>query len=74
MARTVQVFKDAMIDANQMREAQGVAEQRQREQRSADMHKLADQFEGVVGQIIGSVSTALDQAGEFGRRAEQDGG
>ncbi len=41
-----------------MREEQGATEQRQREQRASDMNKLADQFEGVVGQIIGAVSTA----------------
>jgi methyl-accepting chemotaxis protein len=58
MARTVQVFQDAMIETARLREEQGAAEQRQRAQRAAEMNTLADQFEGVVGQIITAVSTA----------------
>jgi len=58
MARTVQVFKTAMIESDRLRTEQlesGVSEQRRRK---ADMIKLADSFEGAVGEIIEAVSSA----------------
>ncbi|MGO8913733.1 MAG: methyl-accepting chemotaxis protein [Bradyrhizobium sp.] len=58
MARTVQVFKGAMIETNRLRAEQLDAEQRQMQQRKADMHRLADNFEGTVGEIIETVSSA----------------
>jgi methyl-accepting chemotaxis protein len=58
MARTVQVFQEAMLETGKLRDEQGAAEQRQRAQRTAEMNTLANQFEGVVGQIITAVSTA----------------
>jgi methyl-accepting chemotaxis protein len=61
MARTVQVFRDAMIETNRMREQQSVTEQRQIEARKVDMNKLADQFEREVGEIIELVSVAAGQ-------------
>jgi methyl-accepting chemotaxis protein len=61
MARTVQVFRDAMIETSRMREEQAAVEQRQVQQRRGDMNRLADQFESEVGQIINMVSTAADQ-------------
>ncbi|MFX7981120.1 HAMP domain-containing protein, partial [Acinetobacter baumannii] len=56
MARTVQVFRDAMIETNRLREEQAVTEQRQGEARKVDMNRLADQFEREVGEIIELVS------------------
>ncbi|WP_441238734.1 methyl-accepting chemotaxis protein [Bradyrhizobium sp. 930_D9_N1_4] len=61
MARTVQVFRDAMLETNRMREAQAVTEQRQGEARKVDMNRLADQFEREVGEIIELVSVAASQ-------------
>jgi methyl-accepting chemotaxis protein len=61
MARTVQVFRDAMIEANCMREAQTAGEQRAAQQRRAEMNHLADEFEGRVGEIITLVSTSAGQ-------------
>jgi methyl-accepting chemotaxis protein len=61
MARTVQVFRDAMIETNRMREEQTAVEQRQSQQRRIDMNRLADQFESEVGEIITLVSIAADQ-------------
>ena len=52
MARTVQVFRDAMIETNRLREEQAAVEQRQMQQRKVDMNRLADQFESEVGEII----------------------
>jgi methyl-accepting chemotaxis protein len=61
MARTVQVFRDAMIETNRLREEQVAVEQRQSQQRKIDMNRLADQFESEVGEIITLVSIAADQ-------------
>jgi methyl-accepting chemotaxis protein len=61
MARTVQVFRDAMIDANRLREEQASSELRQGEQRKHDMNRLADKFEREVGEIVTLVSSAANQ-------------
>jgi methyl-accepting chemotaxis protein len=61
MARTVAVFRDAMIETNRLREEQAAVEARQVQQRKADMNSLADQFEREVGEIITLVSTAASQ-------------
>jgi methyl-accepting chemotaxis protein len=61
MARTVGVFREAMIETNRMREEQAAVESRQQEQRKADMNRLADQFESEVGEIINLVSTSAGQ-------------
>jgi methyl-accepting chemotaxis protein len=61
MARTVAVFRDAMIETNRLREEQVALEARQTQQRKADMNSLADQFEREVGEIITLVSTAAGQ-------------
>ena len=61
MARTVAVFRDAMIETNRLREEQSAVEARQMQQRKADMNQLADQFEREVGEIITLVSTAASQ-------------
>ena len=58
MARTVEVFKKNGLEVERMRTEQAVAEKRNAEQRKADMIKLADQFEGAVGEIIDTVSSA----------------
>jgi methyl-accepting chemotaxis protein len=58
MACTVEVFKSAMIESNRLRAEQLDAEQRQLQQRKADMHRLADEFEGAVGEIIETVSSS----------------
>jgi methyl-accepting chemotaxis protein len=61
MARTVGVFRDAMIETNRLRQEQAAAEGRQAEQRKTDMNRLANQFESEVGEIITLVSTAAGQ-------------
>jgi methyl-accepting chemotaxis protein len=61
MARTVGVFKQAMIETNRLRAEQVEAEQRQMQQRKDDMHRMADSFEGAVGEIIATVSSASAQ-------------
>ncbi len=61
MARTVQVFRDAMIETNRLREEQAAGEHRQALQRKTEMNQLADQFERHVGEIITHVTTAAHQ-------------
>ena len=61
MARTVAVFRDAMIETDRLREEQAAVEGRQSAQRKSDMNRLADQFERDVGEIITLVSSAAGQ-------------
>jgi methyl-accepting chemotaxis protein len=58
IARTVEVFKKNGLEVERMRADQLVTEKRNTEQRKADMYKLADDFEGAVGEIIETVSSA----------------
>jgi methyl-accepting chemotaxis protein len=61
MARTVQVFRDAMIETNRLRAEQTAVDERQAAERKLDMNRLADQFEREVGEIISQVSVAATQ-------------
>jgi methyl-accepting chemotaxis protein len=58
MAAAVQVFKDNMIKARELEAAATETEKRNAAQRKADMHKLADEFQAAVGNIIDTVSSA----------------
>jgi methyl-accepting chemotaxis protein len=58
MARTVEVFKKNGIEVERLKGEQQVIEKRAAEQRKAEMIKMADSFEGAVGQIIETVSSA----------------
>jgi methyl-accepting chemotaxis protein len=61
MAGAVEVFKNSMIETERLRAEQLDAEQRQAQQRKADMIKLADAFEGAVGEIVETVSSAATE-------------
>ena len=75
MARTVHIFQSAMIETERLRAEQLELEKRQEQRRKADMSKLADGFEGAVGEIIEIVSGAsieLEASAEsLSRTAEQ---
>jgi methyl-accepting chemotaxis protein len=58
MAGAVDVFKNNMIETEQLRAEQFEAEKQQSERRKADMRKLADAFEAAVGEIVETVSSA----------------
>src|ERR1700749_1367789 len=58
MARTVEVFKGAMIETNRLRAEEQEVEQRQLQESKSDMHRLAEDFEHAVGEIIETVSSA----------------
>jgi methyl-accepting chemotaxis protein len=61
MAGAVEVFKNNMIETERLRAEQLEAEQRQAEQRKADMRQLANSFEGAVGEIVETVSSAATE-------------
>ncbi|EHR01671.1 methyl-accepting chemotaxis protein [Bradyrhizobium sp. WSM471] len=61
MAGAVEVFRTNMAEAERLRTEQIEADARGRQQRKADMHRLADNFEGAVGEIIDTVSSAATE-------------
>jgi methyl-accepting chemotaxis protein len=74
MARTVEVFKKNGIEVERLKEEQQATQKRTAEQRRADMVKMADSFEGAVGEIIETVSSASTEleasAGTLTKTAE----
>jgi len=58
MAKTVQIFKDSMLEADGLREEQEAAKHRAEAERRKSMLDLADRFEANVGSVVGSVTTA----------------
>jgi len=58
VAKTALVFKENGLAKIRMEQEQKEAEQRAAAQRKADMIKLANEFEGAVGEIVQTVSSA----------------
>jgi methyl-accepting chemotaxis protein len=75
MAKAVEVFKSNAVDRQALEAGQKQAETRAVARRKADMHKMADDFEGAVGAIIETVSVASSQlevsAGALSSTAER---
>ncbi|MBR0787602.1 HAMP domain-containing protein [Bradyrhizobium manausense] len=61
MAAAVEVFRTNMTEADRLRAEQAEADTRRRAQRKSDMKRLADDFEGAVGEIIETVSSAATE-------------
>jgi methyl-accepting chemotaxis protein len=61
MGSAVEVFKNNMIEAERLRAEQLEAERHQGERRRAEMRELADAFEGAVGEIVETVSSAATE-------------
>jgi methyl-accepting chemotaxis protein len=61
MASAVVVFKDNALETERMRTKQMEADRLAAEQRKLDMHRLADAFEGAVGEIVETVSSAATE-------------
>ena len=61
MAAAVEVFKSNALVRLQLENEQKAAESRAAEQRKADMHSLATDFENAVGQIVSTVSLASSE-------------
>ncbi len=74
IAAAVQVFKDNMIRARELEAEAAETAARTAAQRKADMHKLADDFEAAVGEIVDTVSSASTEleaaAGTLTKTAE----
>jgi methyl-accepting chemotaxis protein len=60
-ARAARTFKEKLTQIEALEAEQKQAEQRAVAQRKADMLKLADQFQGAVGGIVDTVSTAASE-------------
>ncbi|CAN5497661.1 HAMP domain-containing methyl-accepting chemotaxis protein [soil metagenome] len=75
MARAVEVFKTNGREVERMTMDQQMGEQRATAQRKADMQKMANDFEGAVGKIIETVSSASGEletaAGTLTKTAER---
>ncbi len=56
--KALAVFKENGLEVERMKAEQVAMETRAAEQRKADMMKLANEFEGAVGQIVDTVSSA----------------
>jgi methyl-accepting chemotaxis protein len=74
MARAVEVFRTSGLEVERMRAEQAARETRATHERKTGMHKLAEAFEAVVGNIVDSVSSASTNleatAGALARTAE----
>ena len=58
MAGAVNFFKENMAEASRLRKERSEAEKHVVAERKAEMHKLADQFESAVGNIVHTMSSA----------------
>jgi methyl-accepting chemotaxis protein len=58
MACTVEVFKNSALECERLKREQEEAERRAAAQHKAEMQRLADDFEGAVGEIIETVTSA----------------
>jgi methyl-accepting chemotaxis protein len=58
MADALQVFKEALIAKKAAEEAQAEQKRQQADLQRSEMHRLADAFEGAVGEIVQTVSSA----------------
>jgi len=61
MAEALQVFKGKMLESNRLRAERSETEKQARAQRTAEMRKLADEFEAAVGEIVRTVSSAATE-------------
>jgi methyl-accepting chemotaxis protein len=57
-ARAAKAFKDNIVRVERLESEQKEAEKRAAVERKSAMHRLADEFEGAVGSIVGTVSSA----------------
>ena len=75
MASAVLVFKENALETERMRAQQLEADRAAATQRKQEMYRLADAFEGAVGQIIETVSSASSRlessAGALTKTAER---
>lgn len=58
MSQSVQVFKENGLEVERLRAEQQMTERQRAQQRQDEMHRLADNFESAVGEIIKTVASA----------------
>ena len=61
MSRALQIFRDAMIEAQRLRDEQRDTRRRTDEDRASLTTAMADRFEAVVGEIVRAVSTSASE-------------
>jgi methyl-accepting chemotaxis protein len=61
MARALLVFKENAVKVRNMQAEREALEEAARQEKAAAMGRLADAFEGTVGEIVGTVSAASTQ-------------
>jgi methyl-accepting chemotaxis protein len=61
MANALETFRANGLEIQSLQREQQTSEQRAAARRKADMQKLADEFEGAVGKIIHTVSSAASE-------------
>ena len=58
MSRALQIFRNAMIDTQRLRDEQRDERRRAEQERASLMSSMADRFEAIVGEIVQAVSTS----------------
>lgn len=61
MAASVQVFKDNALESIRIEKEQALKDQRSKEESTRQLNQMADDFQGTVGEIVGTVSAASTQ-------------
>jgi methyl-accepting chemotaxis protein len=61
MAAAVEIFKENAIERQRLAMEHMSTEQRAANQRKVELHRFADHFEGVLGQIVKAVSSSADE-------------
>ncbi len=61
MARTLQVFKDGMVESDRLRDEQEAMKSRAEAEKRQAMDRLASQLEASVGQVVRVVSAQVSQ-------------
>lgn len=78
MAEALEVFRNGMMEAEQLRKAQETQKQRAAEERHTAMNALADKFEQSIGEVVGNVTQASSRlqgtAEDMARTAEETSG
>ena len=78
MAEALEVFRNGMMEAEELRKAQETQKQRAAEERRITMNALADKFEQSIGEVVGNVTAASSRlqgtAEDMARTAEETSG
>ncbi|HET9814695.1 MAG TPA: methyl-accepting chemotaxis protein [Xanthobacteraceae bacterium] len=61
IARSLQVFKDHLVETTRLRTEQEAMKTRSAEERRADLARIADDFERSIGGVIRGTTTAADE-------------